>query len=157
MNWLVLALLGLILTLLALINFWLSRESERWHELSDKVTLREALVIWEPIVLRHERTLRGVKRFANRARFLATDEPDAEILLLVGFVALDEIGFIDSNTNQFEDETEFRRWKSEKSQELDATDADWTLVAEQWLKILTLKMWNRYRTLATLGRSHGGE
>jgi hypothetical protein len=85
-HWIALAILGLILTFLALIIFWSGyRKKKRWRELGDTDTLRKALANWEPIVLERDKTLRGVKRFANRARFLTTDEPDDMIPPTRGF------------------------------------------------------------------------
>ena len=155
MNWTSLAMFGLFLTFFALISFWFRyREKKRREELGDPAQLRKALEQWEPIVLGHDGTLRGVKRFANRARFLTTDECEDMISHLVGSIALDEIGRIDSSINQFDDESDFEKWKSEELRKLEVNGLDegWEPTVVDWLKTMTLKHWNRYQALVTLGR-----
>ena len=160
MNWISLAILGLILTFLAFISFCFRYgEKKRRDKLGDTDTLRKALASWEPIVLEHEKTLRGVKRFANRARFLTIDEAENMIPLLVGCIALDEIGFVNSATFQFDNESDFRRWNQENIWRDMVTkfNPEWTSTFNTWRNAMTLEHWNRYRTLAELGRSQSGE
>ena len=104
--WIALAILGLILTFLALIIFWFRNIEPVFR---DTGTLRQALAKWEPLVLERDKTLRGVKRFANRARFLMAGEELDEAIFekLVGFVALEEVGGFDSSVNEFD----FEQWK----------------------------------------------
>ena len=154
MNWIALALLGLILTVLGLINFRLYGERKRRRELGDKDVLREALANWEPFVLEHEKTLRGVKRFANRARFMATDEPEDIVRQLVGFVALDEVGLIDYPMTPFDNKSALEEWKQRTLRTAAISGSE---TVKRWLNTVTLSDWNRYQTLATLGRSQGGE
>ena len=154
MNWIALALLGLLLTSLGLINFRLYDERKRRRELGDKDALREALTDWEHFVLEHEKTLRGVKRFANRARFMATDEPDDIVWQLVGFVALDEVRLIDYPIEPFDNDTDLEEWKQRMLRTAAISDSE---TAEHWLNSVTLSHWNRYQALATLGRSRNSE
>ena len=94
MNWTTLAISGLILTFFAHFIFhFRSQARKRRRNFGDTKIFREALVKWEAVVLEHDKTtLRDVKRFANRARFLMADEHSNEsVLLLLGFVALEEI------------------------------------------------------------------
>lgn len=154
MNWIALAVLGLILTTLGLINFRLYRERKRWRELGDKDALREALASWEPLVLEHEKTLRGVKRFANRARYMTTDEPDELIPGLVGFVALDEVGLMGYPANPFDNKSDFEKWKQLELRKVAMSESD---IVKRWMNTVTLSHWNRYQALVTLGRLQNSE
>lgn len=158
MNWTALAILGLLLTFLGIFNLQLRRKKVRSQILGDKEALRIALANWEPLVLEHEKTMRSVKRFANRARFMMNDEPDSIIQLLVGLIALDEIGLMDHPLNPIDNESDLDKWKQMVSEKLVISDSDERSASvKDWLGTLTPVDWNRYQTLATQGRTLGNE
>ena len=158
MNWIALAILGLVLSFLGSLSFRLYRERKRGQKLGDKDALRESLADWEHLVLEHEKTMRGVKRFANRARFLLNDVPDQVIPRLVGLVALDEIGLMDHPLDRVEDESDLENWKLKVSRNVVISGSNpGPDIVKRWLDTVTPLDWNRYQALATLGRLPNGD
>ena len=92
MEWHVLAALSMCLAIFAPIFLWSKyRSNRRREEIGDTAEFREQLAKWEPIVLEKGGTLRSVKRFANRTRFLAAGREGKDMLpQLVGFSALED-------------------------------------------------------------------
>ena len=159
MHWIVLAVLGLILTIVGIFSLRLYREEKkRWQKLGDKDVLRGVLAFWEPVVLDNEKTMRSVKRFSNRARFMTNDELDPLIPRLVGLIALDEIGLMDHPLSPIYSAYDLDKWKQRVSEKLATSVSQVRLVAvKEWLDSLTQVDWNRYRDLATQGRSRSGD
>lgn len=97
MEWHVLAALSMCLAIFAPIFLWSKyRSNRRREEIGDTAEFRKQLAKWEPIVLEGGGTLRSVKRFANRTRFLMAGREGKHMLpQLVGFSALEDakIGF----------------------------------------------------------------
>ena len=148
MNWIVLAILGLLLTLLALIIvLYNSRRRKRLWILKDTDEFLKELAKWEPLVLEQDGTLRGVKRFANRARFLMTGESSDALPYLVGLIALEEMGCIDPSVNEFKfwEWSKGELWMSIKS---NLTQASVSKV-ETFLQEMRVGHWKHYRALAT--------
>ena len=144
-----LAILSLILTVFAPIILWHKhRKKKREREFRDKGKFRQVLAAWEPLVLEQEGGMRGVKRFANRVRFLTADDESEDMLFtLAGFIALEEIGCIDPMANEFHikqcKDTEFREsvkaWFEGKAR----------AVVEEWLDTTTTAHWIRYKAVVT--------
>ena len=147
-----LTIIGLILAVFECNNLWSSYQKEkRRTDLGDLPRLIEDLEKWEPVVLARCGTLRHVKRFANRARFLTADKKLAEMLSqLVGFIALEEIGLIDPSVLEFSTDKwqQDEWWESVKSK---FTEKDGEIV-EEWLKTVELKDWQYYQALVIDGR-----
>ena len=159
MIWIPLAVLGLLLTSLGMFTSRIDREErKRGQKLRDKDVLRKALEKWEPLVLEHERTMRSVKQFANRARFIMNDEPDSAILGLVGLMAFDEIGMMDHPLTPIVKESDLESWKQKVSRKLAITDSKArSAFVWHWLSTLTPAQWDHYQILATQGRSRSGQ
>ena len=112
--WRIVAVAGLILTVLSFGLYLYLYRSNRVSRLQDSAELSQALECWMPFVKGEVGTRRDWKRFENRARFLASDqhfvpahEHRDEIFGLVGFVAIEEAGGIkDSAVN-----IDFQQWK----------------------------------------------
>ena len=150
MMWLVIAGLGVILTVSSLVVYGFSNWKKRTRgELGDTDAFREHLAKWEPLVLERDGTLRAVKRFANRARFLSADEASAMIDPLVSLVALEEVGIIDPSM-----EFNFEQWKH--GNWWGAVDpplpGNWVSRIDDWIKNITVDHWSHYRAL-TMGSS----
>ena len=147
------AILSLILMVLALLILWLERmKQEREREFQDTEQLRDALFNWEPFVLEREGTMRGVKRFANRVRFLSPidddeseDKTSLDIDTLVGFVALEEISCIDSSAT----ELTFKQFKNVVLEQLnDAEYGDnFGDGIKEWLDKVTEDDWQNYQNV----------
>ena len=152
MTWIALAILGLIFAISALIILRSnSKAKESQEDLIDRKEFREELVKWEPLVLERFGTMRDVKRFANRARFLTADqESGAMVSSLVGLVALEEIGCIDPSVNKFD----FEKWKQGELWILVKSGFTEQRVSaiENWLKTLEEEDWRHYQALTTGGR-----
>ncbi len=110
--------------------------------------------MWEPLVLEKKRTLRGVKRFANHARFLAGDSSVTDMIpQLVGLVALNDAGYIDGLGKDFDFEQwkQGELWKSLKSRITSAPDTRHT--EEGYIStvegLMSSEHWARYRALVT--------
>ena len=105
------AVAGLIITIVAL----LARSVTVWNRqpfshLRDTERFRVEYETWEPLVFEQSRTIRSVKRFGNRARFLVADHPEEMVPALVGFVALEELGIYDVSKEGFE----FSAWQKQE-------------------------------------------
>ena len=154
MNWISLAILGLVLTIVARHFLRLHREGRRGQELGDKDVLRTAIANWDSFVLKNAKTMRSVKRFANHARFMVHDESDDLIEPLVGLIALDEIGLMDHPLNPVDNDSDLEKWKQNVSENLGISGSNsGTVTVTGWLNSLTLAHWNRYQILAAQGRS----
>ena len=156
MNWIALAILGLLLNLLVLIIvLYRSRRRKRLRSLKDTDEFLKELVKWEPLVLEQDGTLRGVKRFTNRARFLMAGESSIAISYLIGLVALEEIGCIDPSVNEFN----FCEWNKGgvwMSIKANLTQKSVSKV-ETFLREMRAEHWRHYRTLAMGSWSQSNE
>ena len=156
--WEVLAILGLILTAIYLLLSFRSKIDKT--NLGDSGCLRSALKKWEPLVLERDKTLRGVKRFSNRARFLTSNETGKIIPQLVGLIALDEVRWIDSVVDQFD----YGKWKDGEPWSSirpillqNCKTKHWVETIESFLKTVTIEHWEHYRALVTGGRFQSKE
>ena len=150
MIWLVMAGLGFILTVISLLVNGLSNWKKRTQDdRGDTKAFRKHLAKWEPLVLERDGTLRGVKRFANRARFLSADEPSEMSGPLVSLVALEEVGIIDPSMDfNFEQWKQGNWWASVEP----SLPGSWVSKVDDWIKNITDDYWRYYRTL-TMGPS----
>jgi len=117
--WLVFLLLGVALLLagstssaVRLVAEIRDRERLKSAPVKETANLGAILPKWEIFVLGKRGTVREVKRFANRARFLTTLHPfmtdEAHADAFVGLVALDQCGLLPLPV---EDETRFEEWR----------------------------------------------
>ena len=90
--------------------------------------------------LEHCGTVRKVKRFANRARFLTDGKASDDGF--VGFVALEECGCLDVTAENFD----FEEWRAARS-----TDASFPT---DWMAKVRTDKWEAYREVVTGGRRH---
>ena len=93
---------GFVITVVAL----LARSLTVWNRppfgyLRDTDQFRREYKEWEPLVFERFRTIRSIKRFGNRARFLVADHAEGMVSTLVGFVALEELGIDDVSRDDF--------------------------------------------------------
>ena len=109
----------------------------------DSSEFREILRKWEVFVLERRGTIREVKRFANRARFVVLDAPKGWDESLVGFVALEDYY---EELNVAREDFDFETW-------LARCREDKTL-PKDWLGMVEKKQWTYYRDTA-IDRSHG--
>ena len=146
MIWLVMFAIGLILTTASLLAYGYSdwKKKRTRFELADTSELRKHLFKWEHLVLEREGTLRGVKRFANRARFLCIDEPTPMIGPLVGLVALEEVRILDPSMDfNFEQWKQGNWWASVEP----PLPGSWVSRVDAWVRNITETHWRHYRIL----------
>ena len=95
MAWIVVGLVigAMVLSVVGIVRSGV-REWERGPEgeVGDTAVFVREIGKWERLVFERDRTVRSVKRFANRARFLAADQPEGLVRGLVGLMAFEEIG-----------------------------------------------------------------
>lgn len=150
--WGAFAVFGLILTLISIVLYWYVHKPSQVATPRDKPELRDALKLWEPFVMDQIGTPRALKRFANRARFLATDkqfvslDDQAENLFkLVGFVAIEETGGIDSSAEI----PSFRQWKQDPWWQTAQQSPSLSHVSISIIESCDERDWKLYRALAT--------
>ncbi len=116
---------------------------------ADTAEFRELLRDWEDVVLRVRGTVREVKRFANRARFVTSLRKENEQLIreetFVGFVALEQCGLLDATAQGFD----FPKWHAE--------EASKDSLPRGWLETAKPEDWERYRNTITGGRARTTE
>ena len=135
------------MTPLSLVLLWSANREGPGARLKDTKLLSTAIANWK-FVLVQEATWRAFNRFENRARWLAGYESHSEwVKKLVGLVALEEIGAIDSSDIGLN----FEAWKKDKWKK----SVELSLPTEYTNGIIeecTEEDWNRYRTLAARAR-----
>ena len=147
------AIPSLILMVFALLILWRKHaKKKREREFKDPNQLRDALFYWEPLVLEWEGTMRGVKRFANRVRFLSTidddkseDKTSLDIDKLVGFVALEDISCIDLSAT----ELTFTQFKNVVLEQLNDAECGENIGDDikEWLQKMTEDDWQNYQNV----------
>jgi len=147
--WIIPGAVGLIMTSLSLVLLWNAIREEPPTSLRDADVLSEAFAKWRDFILKRNGTHRALKGFEDRARWLATykkppleDEQSEWINKLVGFVALEVTGAIDSSDSGLN----FSDWKEEK------WPAVASILSEDCKKIIGDNCvdndWKHYRALA---------
>ena len=109
----------------------------------DSKEFRNILAEWEPRVLAKRGTVREVKRFANRARFITYTDGDQKpdeidwdrTAAFVGLVALEQCGVADEGS--------FEGWCEASRQE--------KAVPKGWIEKVTEKHWEDYRAAVSGG------
>lgn len=152
--WLLLVVAGVGLVLGGLANSILSTLSEIRERQRSKIELgedsadfRKLLRRWESVVLAKHGTVRMVKRFANRARFVTTvhgDGEDETREAFVGFIALEECGQLDAMAREFD----FEKWRT-----MHFTDQS---LPKNWAANVRLEQWEAYKEVVTGGAGSEG-
>lgn len=144
MNWTYIAIAGVLVSIAGL---FLLKRQEGIQQSRDEAEFQRYRLEWESFMLVRNGTVRSVKRFANRARFLTADIKSTETLRhLVGFIAIDELGYRVPLGNQ----GDFDRWKMGGWQDFvkDRNERESDKIA-RFLESTDCKHWMEYRNVVT--------
>ena len=148
MMWPVMAVLGVATSVFLLISLHV-RDWNRsgGGEFQDSDTLRQELAKWSPLVYDRCETIRAVKRFMNRARFLTAGECDEKVGPLVALLALEEADIVAA----WSIDVTFDQWKQQDWWRLVRPPLAASRVAEveKWIETTTDDHRQHYQVLVT--------
>lgn len=138
------------MTCLSLVLSWYSYKEVPAGSLGDAPVLSRTFAQWRQFILEQNGTPRSVKRFENRARFLATHKQflpaefhSETIARLVGLVALEETGAIESSIRA----ADFEEWK--KHEWPTSVKPILSRTCASIIEGCSERDWKRYRALTT--------
>lgn len=124
------------------IGKWRGQQPGNAKVVKDSENFREILWKWESFVLERGGTVRGVKRFANRARFMTSGQGRGEggssVEAVVAFIALEQCELMKNCTS-----ADFEKWRSEI--------LSGAGLPEGWTEWVTKEQWESYKE--TVGSS----
>ena len=134
----VLVVSGYMVSSLSTVFIWRRPRREN-AAVKDSAELRMVLREWETFVVTERGTIRAVKRFANRVRFLVGTRSDGEVEIdveaMVGFVALESCGWLDSRAERFD----FNEWREKQGSN--------SVLPQGWVRTTNGEQWEAYRKL----------